>query len=255
MSNGHDESSKPETEESPSWMPKPPTLSASGRITGKDPPLDPSTFELREVIGAVQAGRFSADGLRDYLGYYDKETLRTNLNADIDGYPAIFYIVATNDIDMIRQWIKHGGDPNTTWGPDNFPLLAFCILTKGKTMHHDKKSLATLLRFGASPFVIPEAFYSPYCRDLPEDGPVHDELHDINDDNKRWCTEEVRTHLTKALNLLQRYDLYRSSRTRPHSGREKELLVRQNADEVTGLHQMIIAQSIATRWLQQKLRV
>ncbi|KAI1662913.1 P-loop containing nucleoside triphosphate hydrolase protein [Daldinia decipiens] len=82
-----------------------------------------------------------------------------------------------------------------------------------------------------------------------------EELHDINEDNKEWCTEEVREYLAEVLTLSQRYDLYRSSKFMPHSGREKEVLNRQGAGEVLGLHQMIVAQSIATRWLQKKLLV
>ncbi|KAI0879913.1 P-loop containing nucleoside triphosphate hydrolase protein [Annulohypoxylon maeteangense] len=236
-----------------SWMPKLPTLSVSeGFIMS---PHDPSVFELRKFLGAIQAGQFDAHRVRDYLGLYDKDILDAILNADIDGYPAMFYVVATNDIGIIRQWIKHGGDPNVTWGPNNFPLIAFSIINGGQTMYEAWRTLATLLRFGADCRVIPQSFYDPYCRVLPEDGPSRAELHDIEDQNKRWCTAEVRACLAGALNLSQRYDLDRSSKTKPYSGREKEVLFRQSAEEVMGLRQMIVAQSIAARWLQRKLLV
>lgn len=236
------------------WMPKLPSLPVPSTFT-KNGPRDPHIFELRELLGAIQAGYSDADGVRHYLGYFNKETLDTNLNADIEGYPAMFYIISTNDVGIIREWIKHGGDPNTTWGPDAFPLIAFSALNDGQSMLQASKTLATLLRFGADPRVIPKAFYDPYCRDLPEGGPVQEELNDIGDDNKRWCTADLRAHLSKALTLTQRYDLYRASKVKPHSGREKELLARQGAGEVLGLHQMIVAQSIATRWLKRKLLV
>ncbi|KAI1501795.1 P-loop containing nucleoside triphosphate hydrolase protein [Biscogniauxia marginata] len=233
-------------------MPKVPILPIPDGVASNGP-RDTSIFELRELLAAVQAGQFDADSIRKYLGHYDKGTLEVKLNADIDGYPAMFYVVSTNNIGIIREWIKHGGDPNATWGPNAFPLIAFSILNGGQTMYQASRTLATLLRFGADPRVIPKAFYDPYCRDLPDDGPVQVELDDLDVDNKRWCTADVRAYLVKALSLSQRYDLYRSSKARLHSGREKELLSRQGAGEVLGLHQMIIAQSIATRWLQQKL--
>ncbi|KAI2470818.1 P-loop containing nucleoside triphosphate hydrolase protein [Annulohypoxylon bovei var. microspora] len=242
------------TDIGPAWMPKLPILPVANGFTNQFP-RDPAVFELREFLGAIQAGQFDADSVRNYLGYYDKESLITNLNAKIDGYPAMFYVVSTNDIGIIRQWIKHGGDPNVTWGPSDFPLIAFSIVNGAQTMYQASRTLATLLRFDADFQVIPKAFYDPYCRDLPEDGPTQVELDDFGDDNKRWCTAEVREYLTKVLNLSQRYDLYRSSKVKPHSGRERELLVRQDAEEVFGLHQMIVAQSIATRWLQRKLLV
>ncbi|KAI1778573.1 P-loop containing nucleoside triphosphate hydrolase protein [Hypoxylon cercidicola] len=218
-------------------------------------PQDPRIFELRELVGAILAGHLDADGVRNYLGCYDKETLDANLNAEIEGCPAMFYIVSTNDIGIIREWVKYGGNPNATWGHDALPLIAFSVLSGGQTLLQASRVLATLLRFGADPRVIPRAFYDPYCRDLPEDGPVQEELDDIGDDNKRWCTADLRVHLTEALTLTQRYDLYRSSKIQPHSGREKKLLARQGAGEVLGLHQMIVSQSIATRWLQRKLLV
>lgn len=234
------------------WMPKLPIIPVPDDFT-QHSPRDPSVFELYCLIGAIQAGRFDADGVRNYLAYYDKWILDVNLNADVEGYPAMFYIVSTNDIGIIREWIKYGGNPNAAWGPNAFPLIALSILSGSKTMLQASRMLATLLRFGADPRVIPKAFYDPYCRDLPEGGPVLEELVDLDDDNKQWCTADVRAHLTKALNLTQRYNLYRSSRVKPHSGREKEVLARQGAGEVLGLHQMVIAQSIATRWLKTKL--
>ncbi|KAI2634775.1 P-loop containing nucleoside triphosphate hydrolase protein [Hypomontagnella submonticulosa] len=239
-------------DESHPWMPRPPTLPVPNGFTNNIHP-DPHIFELRELLGAIQAGLFDADAVRTYLSHFDEETLITNLNTRVDGYSALFYVVSTNNVGIIREWMKHGGNPNTTWGPNAFPLIAFPILNRGQTMLQAFRTLATLLRFGADPRVIPRAFYNPYCRDLPDEGPDQTELRDLNDDNKRWCTAEVRADLAKALTLSQRYDLYRSSKIAPHSGREKEVLARQGAGEVLGLHQMIVAQSIAARWLQRKL--
>ncbi|KAL7627036.1 hypothetical protein AAE478_003812 [Parahypoxylon ruwenzoriense] len=243
-----------DTDEGPSWMPKLPSLPVSDDFTINGP-HDPYAFRIRELLGTIQAGQSDADGVRNYLSHYDKETLDTNLNVDIEGYPAMFYVVSTNNVGIIREWIKYGGNPNVTWGPDAFPLIAFSILNGGRTMRQASRTTATLLRFDADSRVIPKAFYDPYCRDLPEGGPVQAELHDLDDENKRWCTAKVRESLAKALNLSQRYDLYRSSKVKPYSGREKELLARQSAEEVLGLQQMIVAQSIATRWLQRKLLV
>ncbi|KAI1804817.1 P-loop containing nucleoside triphosphate hydrolase protein [Daldinia bambusicola] len=239
---------------SPSKEDKLPSLPVSGEFIRRDLP-DPDVFELRELLAAIQAGHFDAERVRKHLGYYDKKKLPTYLNEVVDGYPSTFYIVSTSDVGIIRQWIKHGGDPHAVWGPNGFPSLAFAILNLGQTMLKASNTLKTLLRFGADPRVLPKAFYEPYCRDLPEGGPVQEELVDINDDNKRWCTEEVRARLSEALNLTQRYDLYRASKIQPHTGREEEVLNRQGAGEVLGLHQMIVAQSIATRWLQNKLLV
>ncbi|KAI1763843.1 P-loop containing nucleoside triphosphate hydrolase protein [Hypoxylon sp. FL1150] len=234
------------------WMPKLPILPCPDDFT-RNGPRDPTIFELHELVGAIQAGRFDADAVRNYLAYFDSGTLDANLNDNIQGYPAMFYIISTHNIGIVREWIKYGGNPNVTWGPGAFPLVAMSILSGGKSLLQASRMLATLLRFGADPRVIPKAFYDPYCRDLPKGGPVEEELIDLDDDNKQWCTADVRAHLASALSLTQRYDLFRSSKVTPHSGREKEVLARQSAGEVLGLHQMIVAQSIATRWLKTRL--
>lgn len=233
-------------------MPKLPVLPVSKDFL-QHRSLGFGSFELKELLGAIQKGHFDANRVRTYLKSYDVEMLKTELNADVEGYPAMFYVVSTNDVGIMREWIKKGGDANATWGPDAFPLIAFGILNGGKDLRQAIQTLVTLLRFDANPRVIPKAFYEPFFRDLPEDGPTQQELVDIGDENKRWCTAEVRTHLAKSLNFTQRYDLYRSSKIKPPSGREKTLLVRQKAEEVLGIHQMIVGQSIAIRLLKKRL--
>ncbi|KAI0179498.1 P-loop containing nucleoside triphosphate hydrolase protein [Hypoxylon sp. FL1284] len=235
------------------WLPRLPILPFPNDFASI--PREPQVWKIREILGAIQHGLTNADGVRTYLGYYDEETLKMCLNDEVDGFPAMFYIVSTNDVDLIREWVRRGGDPNATWGPDALPLVAFSVLRGGRTLRQSAKTLATLLRFGAHSWVIPKAFYDPYCRDLPEGGPATEELGDLGDHNKQWCTPELHGPFTKALSLTQRYDLYRSSKVKPHSGREKEVLNRQGAGEVMGVHQMIVAQSIATRWLKRKLTV
>ncbi|KAI1382556.1 uncharacterized protein F4822DRAFT_435458 [Hypoxylon trugodes] len=73
----------------------------------------------------VLAGKSNTDDVRNHSRCYDVESLAANVNADIEGYPTMFYIISTNDIDIIHEWIKHGRDPNAAWGPNAFPLVVF----------------------------------------------------------------------------------------------------------------------------------
>ncbi|KAM0817926.1 hypothetical protein AB5N19_03733 [Seiridium cardinale] len=208
-------------------------------------------FELCELIGAIQAGA-DPDRVRNYLGHYDEATLQDNLNAKIHGYPAIFYIAETRNDEMIRHWVKFGGDPNGT-SDDGLPLLAFIILQGSRTLLKATQTVTALLKYGASPEVIPAAFYKSYGTELPEKGPQDAHLHDVDDENKAWCTPEVRAKLAQSLNLTQRYYIYRAAQTTNHRGRERILLQRQNAEDILSIHQTIIGQSIASRWLTGKL--
>ncbi|CAJ2513963.1 Uu.00g020820.m01.CDS01 [Anthostomella pinea] len=239
-------------ENSPVWNSQLPRFAAPSKLVkgGED---GSSVFDLRKLIGAVQAGE-TAENVRDYIGHYDKDTRRENLNAVVEGYPAIFYVVETNNVEMIRHWIKYGGSPNATFGDDSFPLIAYAILRGARTEGQASNTLKTLLRLGADPRVIPEAFYAPYCRELPKDGPCETELHDITHRNKLWCIPSVHPHLVRSLNLTQRYDLHRARIPLP-SARERDLVVRQDAEEILGVNQTIIAQSIAARWLKKKMLV
>ncbi|KAI1141992.1 P-loop containing nucleoside triphosphate hydrolase protein [Hypoxylon sp. FL0543] len=229
------------------------------------PPLEPlrtgpqatGGFDVEKVIGAIQNG-YSAAELREYLGYYYKaETtlLKENLNAEVRGFPATFYVVETNDAELVRYWIKYGGDPNTTHGILRFPLLAFAILRGAHARLQATRTIETLLRLGASPLVIPAAYYNPFYRDLPANGPDEEELHDIGDSQRFWCTPELRPRLAAALNLTQRYRLWQASGLESATGRERTLAIRKDAVEILGLQYTMIGQRLAAWSLRKSFLV
>ncbi|KAI1410303.1 P-loop containing nucleoside triphosphate hydrolase protein [Hypoxylon sp. FL1857] len=214
-------------------------------------------FDVEKVIGAIQNG-YSAAELCEYLGYYHKaETtlLKENLNAEVRGFPATFYVVETNNAELVRYWIKYGGDPNATHGILRFPLLAFAILRGARERLQATRTIETLLRLGASPLVIPAAYYNPFDRDLPETGPEEKELYDIGDGERFWCTPELRPRLAAALSLTQRYRLWQASGQDPPTGRERTLAIRKDAVEILGLQYTIIGQRLATWSLRKSFLV
>ncbi|KAI1660670.1 P-loop containing nucleoside triphosphate hydrolase protein [Daldinia decipiens] len=220
-------------------------------------PRNAGWFDLERVIGTIQNG-YSVEELREYLSYYhdiDADLLKDSLNEEIVGLPAIFFVVETNDAELIRYWIKYGGDPNATYGPIRFPVLAFAILRCARPRLQAAKTVETLLRLGASPLVIPAAYYDPFDRDLPESGPDEKELQDIVNSERLWCSPEIRPQLAAALSLTQRYLLWRASRLEPPSGRERTLALRRNAEEILGLEQTIIGQRLAAWTLKKSFLV
>jgi ATP-dependent Clp protease ATP-binding subunit ClpA len=111
-----------------------------------------------------------------------------------------------------------------------------------------------LLSLGASPQVIPRAFYAPYCQDLPEDGPDDENLaEDINEDDKKWCTNAVRAKLAKTANLTQRYHLDRAAKMKNLSKRYKQVALRRKAEALLGIPYFLIGQTMAVNLLLQKL--
>ncbi|KAI0841339.1 P-loop containing nucleoside triphosphate hydrolase protein [Hypoxylon sp. FL0890] len=241
-----------------------PDFSQYDQLPRLPPPVEPlrtgpratGGFDVEKVIGAIQNGYSSAE-LREYLSYYYKaETtlLKENLNAEVRGFPATFYVVETNDAELVRYWIKYGGDPNATHGILRFPLLAFAILRGARARLQATRTVETLLRLGASPRVIPAAYYNPFDRDVPENGPDEKELYDIGDD-KFWCTPELRPRLAAALSFTQRYRLWQASRQEPTTGRERTLAIRKDAVEILGLQYTIIGQRVAAWSLRKSFLV
>lgn len=210
-------------------------------------------FSVEGILGAIQNGYPAAD-LRDLLCAFkkrDANRLKEILNAEVEGFPAIFFIVETNDADLVRYWIKYGGNPNATHGPRRFPLLVFAILRGVDSRPRAAKTVETLLRLGASPDVIPEMYYDPFDQDLRGSWVADEESYLIADDTKPWCTLEVRRHLVTALSVTQRYRLWQASRLNAVSGREQTLVIRKDAEEILGLHQTIIGQAMAAYSLRK----
>ncbi|KAI0186067.1 P-loop containing nucleoside triphosphate hydrolase protein, partial [Xylaria flabelliformis] len=212
-------------------------------------------FDLEGVICAIQRGSPPVTVGR-YLAYYHYATksLREKINADVKGYPAIFYIIETDNTDMVRRWIRYGGDPNATCGPERFPLLAFAILHGGRSRTSQQRTamVEMLLTLGASPHVIPQAFYTPFNKRLPPTGSVVEES-DIMDERQKWCVPRLQSKLVSTLNLTQRYRLSQASKSGSVDRRMRMVLSRNRAERVLGLSYTVVGQYHAVNALRRRL--
>jgi hypothetical protein len=206
------------------------------------------TFNLRDLIAIVQNGA-SLRTIQNYLGRFDESTIRENINNDMEGFPAMFYVVETNKEDILRTWVAYGGNPSAIHSPSNVPLLAFAIM-HSENIHADTTLMtATLLSLGASPDVIPSAFYSPYLQDLPELGPSDENLQDLSDENKSWCKDVARMKLARTSTLSQRYYLERAAKTKKPSRRQTQVAQRMKAESLLGIANFLIGQNTAAKAL------
>ncbi|KAI0547615.1 P-loop containing nucleoside triphosphate hydrolase protein [Xylaria curta] len=236
------------------WSPLPRISCLRALIPGHSDEIN-----LEEIICAVQRGSYFGT-IENYLAYYhslDDESLREGIKADVKGYPSIFYIVETDNTDLVRCWIKYGGDPNATCGPERFPLLAFAILHSRNTRTNQKRTtmIELLLTLGASPHVIPQAFYTPYNTRLPASGSVIEESTDIVDERQKWCVPRLERELVSALNLTQRYRLSQAIKAESISRRVRTVLSRNRAERVLGLPYTIVGQYHAVKALRRRLTV
>jgi hypothetical protein len=211
-------------------------------------------FSMQSLIVALQNG-VPFEQVQDYFGHHTRtnaNAIREEINAPIEGIPPIFYAVATNDDRVIRLFAKHGGDVNAMFGYPTISLLAFAVMNTKAVEIQTTSTVATLLSLGADASVFPRAFYSPFCRNLPDTGPEEEELDDLDDFKREWCrTPSMRSKLAETLNLTQRYHLDKSSKLVKPTNRQRQVAYRNNCEALFGIPYFMIGQSAATDLLRE----
>lgn len=80
---------------------------------------------------------------------------------------------------------------NVVYGHSNVPLLGFAIINSENLQADTSLMVATLLGLGEKATVIPNAFYTPFCQDLTDDGPLEEEMDDLNEDSNDGATKRI----------------------------------------------------------------
>ncbi|KAK8851225.1 P-loop containing nucleoside triphosphate hydrolase protein [Apiospora arundinis] len=210
-------------------------------------------FSLSLLVGAIQGGEV-VERIRNYLVYHrrgDGSELKRKINEPLEGFPAFFYVVETRNPEMIRLWARHGGDVNATYGTLRVPLLGYAIAIGGSFQDDTRAAVATLLSLGASADVIPRAFYDPLEQDLPDSGPAEEDLADLEDANKLWCTPHALLNLSQTLNFCftTRYHLHLSSLLKGYSGAQRQVVQMRRSEDILGIHYFLIGQTTAATFL------
>ncbi|KAI3395837.1 hypothetical protein diail_850 [Diaporthe ilicicola] len=229
-------------------IPAPDTLTNGGKDGSGE-------FSLDELAGAIQEGEGCAR-VRSYLAFYSPETVRSQINANVAGFPAIFYVAETRNVELIRLWCKYGGEVNTTASfglSEGVPLLAYAIALGGSFRNNTTDLVATLLSLGANPTVLPRAFYFPLARDLAADGPPTHEMPELTLENMSWCTPSARALIASRINYRQRYYLHMASILKSHGTRAKQVTRYKDADNLLGVPYFLIGQTPAGQFLIKRL--
>ncbi|KAF2669830.1 P-loop containing nucleoside triphosphate hydrolase protein [Microthyrium microscopicum] len=213
-----------------------------------------STFDPAAFARAVQDGA-NLLSLIGYLDRYSREKVSYQINDEIEGFPLMFYIVESNNERLLRHCVSKSGNPEAVHVPSQIPLLVFAIVNSHNVEGDKTLLVATLLSLGASPNVLPSAFYTPYLQDLPETGPENSANSEIEGArfNTPWCTEDVSQRLASALTLSQRYFIQKAANLRVPTAREVDLAQRRNAEGLLGISYFLIGQSLASHLLLRKL--
>ncbi|KAF2117303.1 P-loop containing nucleoside triphosphate hydrolase protein [Lophiotrema nucula] len=210
-------------------------------------------FSLYDVCAAVQHGALPED-VKTYITHFtytNPQIVRSQINGEIEGFPAMFFVVGANNDANIRIFEQAGGNVNATWGEPAIPLLGFAIMNSKYIEQETTSTVATLLSLGAEDNVIPGAFYKPYDKDIPSEGPKEEVLiEDLSNNQMRWCQpSRIRELLAETLNITQRYHLHRSSKLARPTGRQKDVAARHNSMDLFAVPYFLIGQSAATELL------
>ena len=234
------------TEEPPAWNFVLPVIAPVTASLAPNAIDEHAAFDIRELVAWMQYGA-TLRAVQQYLGRFDEAVVQGHINDDLEGFPAMFYAVETNKEDMLRLWVSYGGDIASVHKLSRVPLLAFAIM-HGENIQSDTTLMtATLLSLGASPELIPSAFYSPYLQDLPDQGPCNDSLKDLTDEQQRWCKDLARGRLARTCSLSQRYYLERAAKTKKPSRRQHQVAQRTKAEPLLGIANFLIGQTTPRR--------
>lgn len=236
----------------PNWDFVLPVIPLTNTNLGLSSAQDYEDFNLRNLVGEMQNGA-SVQTVHKYLERFDRAKVREHINENIDGFPAMFYVVETNKEEMLRTWVAFGGNPTAIHKESTIPLLTFAIMHSENIQTDTTPMTATLLSLGAAPNVIPSAFYSPYFQDVPETGPSDDSLKDQCDENKQWCKGAVKARLARTTTLSQRYYLERAAKAKKPSIRQTQVAQKRNAEPLLGIANFLIGQNVAAKTLLDKL--
>ncbi|KAF2194328.1 P-loop containing nucleoside triphosphate hydrolase protein [Zopfia rhizophila CBS 207.26] len=209
-------------------------------------------FSLRRLVSGLQSGIRVAQVQR-YLSFFTVLTLRRELATSLEGFPSIFYAVATNDEKIVWAWVENGGDPNAVEPKTRVPLLAFAILRAEVSGKDTTAVVMTLLSIGSSISVIPRILYTPCVDDPIEKLPFDHRYPEFQESGKAWCRPWVSLKLAATINLTQRYFLEKTVSNRGPSHREIQVAQAHNAMALLGVGQFLIGQTSATRMVAQKL--
>lgn len=208
-------------------------------------------FDSHTLASAVQHGA-TASRIRIYLNLCVSGVTEKDINDTVDGFPLIFYAVASNSEDIVRLFIEYGASPNAVYEPLNIPLLAFAIMCSETLQIDTTNMVCVLLSKGASPCAIPKDLYTPYLHDNAnsagqQDSEVAGEIS--------WCSAEVKSRLSKNINLTHRYFLEKSTKLKPPSTKRRQIAQLRKCQGLLGIPYFLIGQSVATELLIQRLLI
>lgn len=162
------------------------------------------TFSAEQFAWSLQNGATQFE-LEQYL-LRSNPTKSAVHSAKAKHFPLIFYVVETNNAELLQTFIKAGGDVNSTYSPDGdlkITLLVSAILNQALQRRPCTKVIITLLGYGARCDCIP-SWYHENLAPLP-DVLSAEQSKELLCPSKQWCKPKARQLFDKAIDPTTRY--------------------------------------------------
>ena len=130
------------------------------------------------------------------------------------------------------------------------PLLAYTIMGSEYSLSDTTDSLVALLAVGANPRYIPRDMWCDYVTSVKNDSPKD---WQAEDPSTRWCTAELRGALSRTLNLMQRYLLWKADCIERLMPRKKQVAQAHTTTPLFELPYRIIGQRWATEQVEESI--
>ncbi|UKZ92747.1 uncharacterized protein TrAFT101_007686 [Trichoderma asperellum] len=211
-------------------------------------------FDSYSLASAIQHG-VTASHIRSYLNLCNPAVTEQDINSTIEGFPLMFYAVASNDENITRLLIELKASPNAVHESSHVPLLAFAIMCSETLQIDTANMVCVLLSKGASPCVIPKDLFTPYLKDHATNLGQKDQKDAEVTGEAAWCSPTTKARLSKNINLTHRYFLEKSTQLKPPSTKRRQIARLRNCQGLLGIPYFLIGQSVATELLIQKLLI
>lgn len=182
---------------------------------------------------AIQNG-IDAETIKRYLDRFNAETLRSELTGvvkvSLEGpfVPILYFAAERNSPEIVRLLCKSGAPPSKSirLSPSNestIPLLSYTVLAAEHDLSDTTGTVLALLTSGAKSDDVPRDMWENYVT-TPTKDLAKPTLE--NDPQRKWCTKEIREALSRTLNLMQRYFLWKADQQERPSKRKEQIAQR-----------------------------
>ena len=185
-----------------------------------------------------------------YLESFDRSHIQGKFHDTSKGgarFPVLFFAAERNSPEIVTMLCQKGADMDRRLEPSGIPLLAYTIISSEYSLSDTTDTLVALLAMGASPRDIPRDMWCDYVTSVKNEKPK--DWH-AEDPSTQWCTAEPRGALSRTLNLMQRYSLWKADYIERPMPRKKQVA---QAHKITPLFELPY-RITGQRWATEKSR-